>query len=275
MRDRANTGRLRACRSFRTGAWRRGAGDFLTDSAGSFYLRIYARLPSFAPDRRERSEIRYGYVRVSPDGVVLDTLTAPEGLGPEIGESIRIYTRAGDRSPFSEEMIHALSPLGYLVAGFNATYAFSILYPNGTIDVEREGFRPVEVKARERAEWRARVAHSERRSGRSFEEVPSRKPAYRNPWVDADGRIWVDRYTEAVQREEPIPELCLEYLEGDEPRIMWAEPSLHDVYGPDGQLLRCIRVPDDSEVVASRGLLVWGIVRGALEEEYVVRWRVG
>ncbi len=247
---------------------------FLTDFAGNYYLRILVRSPFSGPDPLAMTDVRYGYARVSPDGVVLDTLVASDAPGVETGQSIAIHTPAGDRSPFPIDMLDALSPLGYLVAGFNATYAFSIPDPAGLVHVEREGFQPVDVKAGERAEWRARVAYAERRSRMSFREVPARKPAYRGLWVDSEGRVWVHRYAEAVKRDEPIPELWLEDPEGTTPRITWAEPSLHDVYGPDGRLLYCVVAPDDAEVVASRGSVVCGIVRGALAEEYVVRWRI-
>lgn len=247
---------------------------FLTDSAGRYYLRILAKPPSPASDLREMAGVRYGYLRLSPDGTVLDTIVAPRTMPPGLAESIVIYTRAGDRSPFPEEALDALSPFGHLVAGHNGTYAFSILDPSGTIEVEREGFQPVEVKAEERAQWRARVAFAARRSGMSFRDVPTRKPAYRDLWVDLDGRIWLHRYTEAVDSGEPIPELWLDYLEGDEPRITWAEPSLFDVYSANGQPLYCVQAPADAEVLTSRGSLVWGILRGALDEEYVVSWRI-
>ncbi len=247
---------------------------FLTDTDGNYYLRIYAKAPSFGPDPRGIGGARYGYARISPDGVVMDTLVAPEAPGSEAGGPIVIHTPAGERSPFPVKMLDAPSPLGYLVAGFNATYAFSIPDPAGMVHVEREGLRPVDVTTGERAEWRARVAYAERRSGTSFAEVPARKPAYRDLWVDSDARIWVHRYAEALKRDEPILELWLEDPEGSTPRITWAEPSLHDVFGPDGRLLHCVVVPDDAELVASRGSVVWGIARGALAEEYVVRWRI-
>ncbi len=244
--------------------------SFLTDVEGNYYLRIFVEPASSG---RELAAMRYGYARISPGGAVLDTLAVPEAPGTS-GQSIVIYTRAGDRNPFLEEALDALSPFGYLVAGFNGTYEFSILDSAGMIEVEREGFQPVEVKAGERAEWQARVAHAERRSGGSYAEVPRRKPAYRDLWVDSDGRIWVHRYAEAVQRDEPIPELWPEVLDGTEPPITWEEPSFYDVFGADGRLLRCVGVPADSEVMASRAALVWGISRGELDEEYVVRWRI-
>lgn len=246
---------------------------FLTDSSGRYYVRIFASSPS-GSDPLEVAGIRYGYARLSPDGSILDTVTAPRDERREVAESIVIHTRAGDRHPFPRETLEAVSPFGYLVAGHNGTYTFSILDPSGTIEVEREGFERVELKTEERAEWRARVAFAERRSGVSFRDVPARKPAYRDLWVDADGRIWVHRYAEAVKRSEPIPELWLEDPEGNVPRITWAEPTSYDVFGPDGQLLHCVRIPDDAEVAASRGSLAWGILRGALDEEYVVRWRM-
>ena len=244
--------------------------SFRADVEGNYHLRILAGPMSFGPDM---AGLRYGYARISPDGTVLDTLAVPEASAGG-GRSIVIHTRAGDRGPFPERTLDALSPFGHLVTGFNGTYAFSILDPAGAIEVEPEGFRPVEVKAGERAEWRARVAHAERRSGEAHAEVPRWKPAYRDLWVDSDGRIWVHRYAEAFQRDEPIPELWPEVLDGTEPPITWEEPMLYDVFGADGRLLGCVRVPPDSEVMASRGSLAWGISRGELDEEYVVRWRV-
>ena len=246
---------------------------FVTDSAGRFYLRIFASSP-YGADPSEVAGIRYGYARLSPEGAVLDTVAPPWAGRREEAESIVIHTRAGDRRPFPQRTLDAVSPFGHLVAGHNSTYAFSILDPAGAIEVEREGFQLVEVKPGERAEWRARTAFAERRSGSSFAEVPDRKPAYRDLWVDADGRIWVHRYAEAAKRGEPVPELWLDDPDGNVPRITWAEPTLYDVFGPDGQLLHCVTMPDDAEVAASRGSLAWGILRGALDEEYVVRWRI-
>ena len=245
---------------------------FSTDSAGNYYLRVFAGRPGSAQDPRDGGALREGYARVSPEGTILDTLVVP--AAPEeapSGQSITIYTPAGDLSPFPERILDALSPLGYLVAGYSATYSFSILDPANPTEVVRQGFQPVEVAAGERAEWQARVVFSERRSGMSFRDVPSRKPAYRDLWVDSDGRIWVDPYTSAVQQDEPIPE---PYIQGAEPRITWAEPSLRDVYSPDGRFLRCLRVPEYSQVAASRGSRAWGIVRGTFDEQYVVRWRI-
>lgn len=247
--------------------------SFVTDAAGRYYIRIFASSPH-GTDPLGVARIRYGYARLSPEGSILDTVASPRDERRETAEPIVIHTRAGDRSPFPQETFDAVSTFGYLVAGHNATYTFSILDPAGTTEVEQEGFQPVAVKAGERAEWRARVAFAERRSGVSFRDVPARKPAYRDLWVDAAGRIWVHRYAEAVKRSEPIPELWLDDPDGNVPRITWAEPTLYDVFGPDGQLLHCVRVPEDAEVVTSRGSLAWGILRGALDEEYVVRWRI-
>ena len=130
---------------------------FVTDAAGRYYLRIFASSP-YGTDPLGVAGIRYGYARLSPEGSIIDTVAAPRTERRETAESIVIHTRAGDRHPFPPAMFDAVSPFGYLVAGHNATYAFSILDPSGPIEVERQGFQPVEVKAGERAEWQARVA---------------------------------------------------------------------------------------------------------------------
>lgn len=79
---------------------------FLTDSAGNYYLRVFAGQASPGPDPRGGAAIRHGYARISPDGTILDTLVAPRASEAAPSEqSIVIYTRAGDLSPFPEQML--------------------------------------------------------------------------------------------------------------------------------------------------------------------------
>jgi len=182
-----------------------------------------------------------------------------------------ILTYSGYRKPFAVEVLTALSPLGYLVVGVNEDYAFSIEDPTLPVEVRRDGFQRLRVSRGERAQWRRRKEWSEARSGMSFRDVPDRKPAYRDLWVDADGRIWVHRYSEAVARDTEIPEVV---VNGDPPGITWWEPSVHDVYSPDGSLVFCVTLPDNAEIMASTGDLVWGVFRGPLGEEHVIRWRI-
>ncbi len=57
--------------------------------------------------------VQCGYLRLSPDGAVHDTLVAPKAMTRGLAEPIVIHTRAGRRSPFPEEVLDALSPFGH------------------------------------------------------------------------------------------------------------------------------------------------------------------
>ena len=243
---------------------------FLVGSGGEYFVKIRTSAPMMIAGQYFTAT-RSAYVRVGPDGAVLDTLRVAEATGPTLPEALMILTHSGYRKPFPVEVLSALSPLGYLVVGVNDEYAFSIRDPTEPVEVRRPGFQGVQVSRSERAQWQERVEWSEARSGMSFRDVPNRKPAYRDLWVDSDGRIWVHRYLEAVRRGEAMPEIV---VEGDPPGITWWEPSVHDVYRPDGSLLYCVELPEHAEVMASTGDLVWGVVRGPIGEEHVVRWRI-
>ena len=244
---------------------------FQTDIVGSFYVRIFIERPRMAEDGRHLTASPYGYLQIDSDGVVIDTLAEPAPEGPEVPEPMAILTHSGYRSPFPSETIYALSPFGHFVTGSNHDYVFTIHDSNGSVEIRREDFRRVPVARGEGAEWRERIAWAERRSGIRFRPVPAWKPAYRNLLVDSDGRIWVHLYQRAVRRDAPIPEIV---GGGSRPRIRWWEASVFDIYDSGGRFLRCIGFPDHSEVMASVGPWAWGVVRGPLAEEYVVRWRI-
>jgi len=235
-----------------------------------FFVKVRTSAPMMI-EGQYFTATRSDYVRVARDGTVLDTLRVAPPARAILPEPLMILTYSGYRKPFAVEVLTALSPLGYLVVGVNEDYAFSIEDPTLPVEVRRDGFQRIRVSRGERAQWRRRKEWSEARSGMSFRDVPDRKPAYRDLWVDADGRIWVHRYSEAVARDTEIPEVV---VNGDPPGITWWEPSVHDVYSPDGSLVFCVTLPDNAEIMASTGDLVWGVFRGPLGEEHVIRWRI-
>ena len=244
---------------------------FVVGSGGEFFVKVRTSAPRMI-EGRYFTATRSDYVLVAPNGTVLDTLRADDTTAPILPEPLMVLTHSGYRKPFAVEALSALSPLGYFVVGVNDEYAFSIKHPTQPVEVRRHGFSRVQVFRGERAQWEARKEWSEARSGMSFRDIPDQKPAYRDLWVDSDGRIWVHRYSEAAQRNEAIPEVV---VNGDPPGITWWEPSVHDVYSPDGSLDFCVTLPDNAEIMASTGDLVWGVFRGPLGEEHVIRWRIG
>lgn len=241
---------------------------FRVDTLGRFYVKVHARPPRLGQEGRF-GDFMYGYVRLSPEGTVLDTVSLP----PENPTGTFMFpTESGNLRPFPIQEVSSLSPFGYLVTGSNERYSFAIRDPNGVVRVENESFDVTAVQVDERREWEALREYSERVSGASFPTIPRNKPAFRDLSVDVDGRIWVHRYVEAVKRDLPPDQRT---RSGNlRPSITWREPPAFDVYTNQGHFLHCVVLPWGARLSESQGSFVWGIVKGSLDEEYVVRWRI-
>jgi hypothetical protein len=237
-----------------------GSNQFVADTAGHFYIRVMA--PS-AP-KSEGEEFATVWLKVSANGELLDSIARPPAdlAFPPF-------------APFRGERVSALSNRGYLVVGHNRSYALDVHVSN---DLVRRITRDVDaepVKRDERAQWEARMEYSEKRArerggvGLDYPPVPRTKPFFRDLIIDADGRIWVDRYVAAmkvdVEPREP----------GDErPLLEWREPPTFDVIRPDGTFLGTVVLPKDTEAYFRRGWYIWGVYSGELGEPYVVRLRI-
>ena len=251
----------------RVGAGAYTSRPFQVDTSGTYFLKVIEGQPGITSSG-QLFVLNYAYLKISPAGRVLDTLSLPSETPPG---SFIFGTVGGNLRPFTRHEVYALSPLGHLVVGSNAEYSFEIRDPQGSVTVQRDDFEPVEVGREELEEWRALASHNERMSGLSFDAIPDEKPAFRNLWVDSDGRIWVHRYVEAVKRD--LPEVR-RTRGAPAPNITWREPGLFDVYSKEGDFLWCAELPWNAKEHASQGSLVWGVIRGDFDEEYVVRWRL-
>jgi len=58
------------------------------------------------------------------------------------------------------------------------------------------------------------------------------------------------------------------------PSPSWIEPSVYDVFEPDGTYLGEVRVPKGTTLAIVRGDLAWGTRQGDAGKTYVVRLRV-
>jgi hypothetical protein len=106
-------------------------------------------------------------------------------------------------------------------------------------------------------------------------DVPEAKPCYRDLLVGRHGRAWLLRHTEAERVE----------VEGEDrgpgaperPEVVWREPSVFDVFAPDGRYLGAVRPEvqvERSPPPVIRGDKVWAVTRDELDVPYVVRLRL-
>jgi hypothetical protein len=196
----------------------------------------------------------------------------------ELVDSIPPPTLAGEPKEsawtFSPDKLWTFSPLGEMIVGVNTRYSFEVRRRDGSVLRIEKAHTPVAVHPEERAEheavnaWR-RKYHGQNLSG-EIPPVPSTKPAYRALFAGDDGRIWVRLYTRAEKiegpHEEPAPDAP--------PPLTWREPVIFDLFDSDGTYLGEVRVPPRTSLSVFRGDTVWGIRRGEVDEQYIVRLRL-
>lgn len=236
------------------------------DTAGHVVLLISVRSGPDDPFRR-------AFVRYDLHGRFTDSVVHPDwGF---VTPSVQAVLGDGRSSvtysvPFAPSVTNVWSPLGYLVSGVSDRYALTL---TGASDrpfrIERDA-PPVSVGAEERSQARDRVVESIRRSDPSWRwsgaEIPATKPAYRVVMPGRDGRLWVL----TSQTAEPV---ATEDREGN-PVTRWVEPSVWDVFEPDGRYLGEVREPERTNLMVVKGDLAWGVQRDSLDVQRVVRFRI-
>jgi hypothetical protein len=247
-----------------------GIGDeeaFRTDSRD----RLYVKTALVRSEGRPQRQWPRAYVRLTTEGAVEDTLALPLAEAPS--RPLVLPMPEGERLPFVREWHHGVSAQGELIQAHNERYEIELVMASGKRILRRSIERP-QVEDPERSQWEAWTRFADRQERargftHEFASIPETKPYFRDLHVDADGRIWVDRYVQAdVTKRDPFASLR------GAPPFRWRERPTFDVLGVDGRFFGTIRLPDDTRFMYSRGDKVWGIAAGDFEEQYIVRFRV-
>lgn len=237
---------------------------FEVDRDGTFYVKAMPAVPAGVSVVEDLV-----WVRVSPNGAVLDTLWVPSAA--RSGARFVLRTPGGDRRPFPTETLSALSREGYLVVGRNDRYAVCYSLPDRRVVCIEHPFQPVAVRDAERAQWQSLLEWAQRRTGGrpdSQGSIPRTKPAFKGIWIDEEGRIWVSRYVEALS----VPDE--QARRTGRPRVDWQEPPTWDVFDPRGEFLGTLQLPLKSTLAAASGTEVWLVREGEFGEQYVTRSRI-
>lgn len=202
------------------------------------------------------------WLRYSAEGSLLDTLHAPPTRRE--GPAMNLLTPAGPIKAFPIETVSTVGPDGDLVWGRTDRYAFFRESGDGGVQEVSREFVPLDVDRREKEEWRALLGMR----GRQAEEVPDLKPAFRDLWVDEEGRVWVWRYVESVH----VPDERA--ARTGRPPLNWREPPTWDVFDVQGTFLGTVHLPMRARPVAARGRDLWLLEAGDFDEASVARYRI-
>ena len=233
----------------------------VVDTAGEMYLKILLSRPE--PNK----PWPIGLLHLDAQGQLVDTIPPPRIAGdPGAVEGV-----------FGVVRVWEMSPLGYIVVGVNDRYSFELRKPDGSVVRIERASEPVALTDEEHGEWEARNEWTRRTQGQymtaEIPPVPHVKPAYRGFDIGEDGQIWVRLYVPAEKVDlgappEPPPGTL------PPPPLSWREPVVYDVFDPDGTYLGKVRMPARASLAAHRGTEVWATVRGELDEQYLVRYRL-
>lgn len=195
-------------------------------------------------------------VLVLEDGQVRDTLAVPRLPG-------MLQERGG---PYRIDTYWSWHPDGYFVVGVSSEYSFEEHRADGVVRIRRD-VEKLAVHPDEAAAWRRHFEWMEQHPRYRPPEgdwIPSTMPPFRGIEVGTDGRIWIRRNTRPIQ----IP---VQERSNMPPPVGWAQPFVYDVFEADGRYLGEIRFPERFEPRLFGAAHVWGVRRGDLDEEYVVR----
>lgn len=205
-----------------------------------------------------------GYLHLDDTGAIVDTIRPPSIAGEP--------TEAAWMWGANKEWV--LAPDRSIVVGLTDRIALEVRRPDGSVvRIQRDHDR-IAPLPEERAEREALNDWYRRNQAANLTTeigaVPDLKPAWRSLNVADDGSIWVRLHTTAQR----LGELSDDPNPNRPPPLTWVEPSVFDVFRPDGTYLGEVRMPPRTRIAAIRNDVVWGIRVGEFNEQYVVRLRM-
>ena len=241
--------------------------------------RILVTAAGTTPD----GDIAEYIIAMGSGGELLDSL-APPGIDFEPPSlEVRLPFPMGGRStaspavPLTARHYWTVHPNGRFVSGISSDYRIDLQSDDGVLRIERT-WEPVPVSEAERGYYREVTTAGMRRTQPDWSwngpPVPETKRPFRGLVAGRDGRIWVQRWTEArpVVNEDHDP---------DDPRsqpVAWASPVRYDAFEPDGTYLGALAAPDGFLVSPAEPIFdadhVWAVTRDELDVQRVVRYRI-
>jgi hypothetical protein len=262
-----------------------GQGLLVVDTAGIAYIQTVI----VTPRQDGSADTRTARIRFSPTGQLLDTL-----FGPQMPEGKYLTATSGKGQfstlavPFAAGYVTQLSPYGYFLTGWTGRIALDIHEKGKPLTSIRRNMvlRPVSAHERDsaRAAMTAEMRTMDPRWSWNGPAIPANRPAYRSPFVGADGRIWIQ-----LEEGPRVPGDTAKVKRGDimtiqtrdgrtGPSIPWSCPesgwTLYDVYEPRGVYVGQVRIPARVDPIVVRGDYIWGVTCDRDDVPSVGRYRV-
>ena len=244
----------------------RGSFDaFVIDSAGRMYFVVTA-----GGRMMEGPGVQQQFLRLSPDGKVLDSLPFPNlTTRTPIPQTFALSTSDGMRLNFIEDPLYAPYLSGGILAGRSGAYRVVVNDGSRRVMVIERNVQPVRLGSEERAQW-VEWADTMRLRGSGPYDIPRTKPLLRGLRSDHQGRIWAEVYVEAEKRTN----LPATRTNGGKQILYWRERTTYDVFSPQGQYLGRVALPQESVLLAISGNRLYTRGRGPDDEERIVVFRL-
>ncbi|MEX2283759.1 MAG: hypothetical protein WEE89_14835 [Gemmatimonadota bacterium] len=230
----------------------------------------------FSEPTRELGNSEISILRLRADGTIVDTIKPP--ALPDFELPRLTATSASGRGrvsmtvPYWPRAFWTFSSRGYFITALPNRYSIDIKQGNQVVSIRRN-VEPIAISAEERQEQRDFTRDRLRAFGTfngSVPDVPRTKPYFK--WITTfdDGRIWASLSTRSERYDPPT-----RTVEGrTQPSLRWREPTMFDVFEPDGTYVGQVAVPDGIYLESVRGDVAWGYTRGEEDVPYVVRYRI-
>lgn len=222
-------------------------------------------------------------VKITSNGSPVDTLSIPRyRVERAVIEARREGSFSMNEVPFAPDFHWGVHPFGTFVTSVGSRYAVDLHQPDGGVLRFARDREPVPVMAGEKQNAEARATANMRNMDPSWKwngpPIPDTKAPITGVNAGEDGRVWVRLSMPA----EPIPEDEREPEPdpgtNEPPPARFREPVVFDVFEPDGRYLGQVRAPRGFSTYPRpifRGDHVWGVVRDALDINYIIRFRIG
>jgi hypothetical protein len=266
----------------------------VVDTTGTVVVTAFVALSDTVSETR--------FFRFAPNGRIIDTLHAPAFAYTRPVANITTGKMRGFAIvPFYPETRAVWSPMGYFVTGLPNRYAFELLIPRprspvpvvplpalryqGATAPWRRGdpvvsvrrlVEPIAISSEQRDVERLGVESTMRQMDPAARftgpEIPRVKPAYKDLRIGEDGTIWVHV---SMPGERYMPDAPTNPQPGSGPVLpRWREPSVFDVFEPDGRYLGRVSQPSTIRILRMSRDRVWGTLADDDGVQTVRRFRI-